>query len=331
MTRLRSTVRQVVAAAAALLVAAATLPSGAAQAAAFPDKPLRLIVSFPPGGVSDIIARPLADKLSALLGQPVVIDNRGGAAGTIGAAFVANATPDGYTLLFGSANELAMSPSLYRSLPYDPKAFEAVAPVAEFPNVLVVGPKSRAGSLAELTALARAKPDAVAFASSGNGSTNHLAAETYRGLTGVKIVHVPYKGGGPALIDLIGGQVDAMFATLPSAIPFVRDGKLKALAVTRATRSRALPDVPTTAEAGVPGLVVTTWNGIFAPAGTPAPVVARLRTAVQQVTASDDFRRHLANIGAEPMTVSTDAFRKTVQSDFYRWAKIIHDAGITAN
>ena len=242
--------------------------------------------------------------------------NRGGAAGTIGAAAVANAPPDGYTLLFGSANELAMSPSLYRTLPYDPlHAFVPIAPVAEFPNVLVVGPGLAATTVAQLTAMAKAAPGTVAFASSGTGSTNHLTEEAYR---------------TAAAVDVIGGQVQAMFATLPSAINLIRTGKLRALAVTRDARSPALPDVPTMREAGVP-LVVSTWNGVLAPAGTPDAVVDRIRTAVRRAVASDAFRRHLQTIGAEPMDVTPSAFASLMQADFERWAQVIRRAGITAN
>ncbi len=313
------------------VASAVALPARALAADAWPTHPIRLVVSFPPGGVSDVIARPLADQLAHELGQPVVIDNRGGAAGTIGATTVANASPDGYTLLFGSANELAMSPSLYRTLHYDPlKSFVAVAPVAEFPNVLVVGNGSPAKNVAQLTAIAKAKPGSLTFASSGVGSTNHLTEERWRSVAGVDVVHVPYKGGGPALVDLIGGQVDAMFATLPSAINLIRSGKIRALAVTRDTRSPALPDVPTMREAGAPGVTVSTWNGVFAPAATPGPVVERLRAAVERVVGSDAFRRHLATIGAEPMTVSPAAFTALMHDDFERWAEVIRNAHITA-
>ncbi len=305
--------------------------SCAVHAETWPARPIRLVVSFPPGGVSDVIARPLADQLARELGQPVVIDNRGGAAGTIGAASVANAAPDGYTLLFGSANELAMSPSLYRSLPYDPqKAFVAAAPVAEFPNVLVVGANAPSTTVAKLVAAAKAKPGTVSFASSGVGSTNHLTEERWKAASGVDVVHVPYKGGGPALVDVVGGQVDAMFATLPSAINLIKSGRLHALAVTRASRSPALPDVPTMREAGTADVVVETWNGVFAPAGTPDAVVVRLRAAVQHVVASDAFRQHLAAIGAEPMTQSPAAFATLMHDDFVRWADVIRAARITA-
>ena len=302
-----------------------------ATAQTYPNKPVRLVVPFPPGGVADLIARPLAEKLSGTLGQPVVVDNRGGATGTIGAAAVATAPADGYTLLLGTTNEIAMSPTLYKSLPYDPtKAFAAVAVVAEFPNVLVVGPSVKANSLKELIALAKATPGKLTFASSGAGSTNHLTAELFKSIAGVEVIHVPYKGGGPALNDLLGGHVDAMFATLPSAIAHIKAGKLKALAVTGERRSRALPDVPTATEAGAPGLVVTTWNGILAPAGTPPAVLERLQRDVTAAANSPEIKERYASVGAESMTLTSEQFANTIQKDYARWAQVIKQAGITA-
>lgn len=307
------------------------LIAGSVTAQPYPNKPVRLIVPFPPGGVADLIARPMAEKLSLSLGQPVVIDNRAGATGTIGAAAVATAAPDGYTLLLGTTNEIAMSPTLFKSLPYDPtKAFAPVAPVAEFPNVLVVGPSVKVRTLEEFIALAKANPGKLTFASSGPGSTNHLTAELFKSIAGVDVIHVPYKGGGPALNDLLGGHVDAMFATLPSAVPQIKAGKLKALAVTGERRSRALPDVPTASEAGAPGLVVTTWNGILAPAGTPPAVLERLQREVAAAAAMTDVRERYATVGAEPMSLSPEQFRSLIQKDYARWAQIIKQAGITA-
>jgi tripartite-type tricarboxylate transporter receptor subunit TctC len=302
-----------------------------ASAQTYPNKPIRLIVPFPPGGVADLIARPLAEKMASSLGQPVVVDNRAGATGTVGAAAVANAPADGYTLLLGTTNEIAMSPTLYKTLPYDPtKAFAPIAPVAEFPNVLVVGPSVKANSLKELIALAKVSPGKLTFASSGAGSTNHLTAELFESIAGVKVTHVPYKGGGPALNDLLGGHVDAMFATLPSAVAHIKGGKLKALAVTGERRSRALPDVPTASEAGAPGLVVTTWNGVLAPAGTPPAIVERLHKEVAAAANLADVKERYATAGAETMTLTPDQFRKTIQEDYARWAKVIKQAGITA-
>ena len=315
----------------AALLAALLLPA-AAPAQTYPEKPIQLVVPFPPGGVADLIARPVAEKIAQSLGQPVIVENRGGATGTIGAAYVANARPDGYTLLFGTTNEIAMSPTLYKSLPYDPtKAFAPVMPVAEFPNVLVVGPTVRARSFDEFVALARTKPKSLAFASSGEGSTNHLTAELFKAQAKVDILHIPYKGGGPALVDVTGGHVDAMFATLPSAVALIESGKVRALAVTGARRSSALPDVPTARESGLPALVVTTWNGVLAPAGTPAAIVDRLHQALAEAVKDTAIKEKLASFGADPMTASPQEFAATIRADFARWSSVIKDAGIKAN
>ena len=318
---------------AARLLAAAFLvgAAGVASAQSYPSKPIKLVVPFPPGGVADLIARPLADKLSASLQQPVVVENRAGATGTIAGAYVANAAADGYTLLLGTTNEIAMSPSLYKSLPYDPtKAFSPIAPVAEFPNVLVVGSSVQADSLKALVALAQQRPGKLTFASSGPGSTNHLTAEIFKKLAGVDVVHVPYKGGGPALTDLVGGHVDAMFATLPSAVQYIRTGRLRALAVTGSRRSGSLPDVPTAQEAGLPGLDVTTWNGVLAPAGTPDDVRAVLFKHIQAGAAQADVRERYIEAGAEPMSADAEQFGKMIRDDFARWSAVIKDAAITA-
>jgi tripartite-type tricarboxylate transporter receptor subunit TctC len=314
---------RIAALAAALLFPLATL------AQSYPDKPIHLIVPFPPGGVADIIARPVAEKMAATLGQPVIVENRGGATGTIGASYVAHSAPDGYTLLFGTTNEIAMSPTLYHALPYDPtKDFAPVAIVAQFPNVLVTGPTVSAARLADLTAQAKAKPKSLTFASSGQGSTNHLTAELYQNQADVQVVHIPYKGGGPALVDLTGGHVDAMFATLPSAVALIKGGKLHALAVTGERRSPTLPDVPTAGEAGLPGLVVTTWNGVLAPAGTPQAIVDRLAQALKQAVDTPDLQKKLEAVGAEPMYTPPQAYARIIRDDYTRWSTLIKKAGI---
>jgi tripartite-type tricarboxylate transporter receptor subunit TctC len=296
----------------------------------YPTRPIHLIVPFPPGGVADIIARPIAERLLILLGQPVVVENRGGATGTLGASFVAHATPDGYTLLLGTTNEIAMSPTLYQSLPYDPTtAFAPITSVAVFPNVLVVSSEASVKTLADLVALARAKPGAVTFASSGIGSTNHLTAEIFQRQAGVTILHVPYKGGGPALADVYAGQVMAMFATLPSAIGLIKGGKLRALAVTGANRSSALPDVPTGKESGMAGLVVTTWNGFLAPAGTPPEVIARLHKAIADAVADPALKHAFAALGADTELITPQQFAQRIRSDFDYWSGIIKQAGIS--
>jgi tripartite-type tricarboxylate transporter receptor subunit TctC len=296
----------------------------------YPTRPIHLIVPFPPGGVADIIARPIAERLSASLGEPVVVENRGGGTGTLGASYVAHAAADGYTLLLGTTNEIAMSPTLYPSLPYDPTtAFSPITSVAEFPNVLVVSSDSAIRTLADLVAMARAKPGGLTFASSGVGSTNHLSAELFQRQADVKILHVPYKGGGPALADVYAGQVTAMFATLPSAIGLIEGDKLRALMVTGAKRSDALPDVPTAKESGMPELVVTTWNGFLAPAGTPQEVVARLHKALADAVADPVLRQTFGTLGAETELITPQQFALRIRNDFDFWAGFIKHAGIS--
>jgi tripartite-type tricarboxylate transporter receptor subunit TctC len=295
----------------------------------YPVRPIHLIVPFPPGGVADIIARPIADRLAASLGQPVVVENRGGVTGTLGASYVAHATPDGYTLMLGTTNEIAMSPTLYQSMPYDPTtAFAPITPVAVFPNVLVVGAQVPVKTLADLVAMARAKPNTVTFASSGVGSTNHLTAEIFQRQANVTILHVPYKGGGPALADVYGGQVTAIFATLPSAVGLIKGSKLRALAVTGLNRSNVLPDVPTGKESGMPELVVTTWNGVLAPAGTPPDVVARLHKALADAAADPALKQIFGALGAETELISPEQFGLRIRTDFDRWSAVIKQAGI---
>jgi tripartite-type tricarboxylate transporter receptor subunit TctC len=310
------------------LLIALALPA-ACLAQDYPSRPIHLIIPFPPGGVADVIARPIADKLSKSLGQPVVVESHAGATGTLGASFVAHATPDGYTLLLGTTNEIAMSPTLFKSLPYDPNtAFAPITPVAVFPNVLVVGKDLPVKTLADLIALARAKPDTLTFASSGIGSTNHLTAEIFEREANVKIQHVPYRGGGPALIDVSGGHVTAMFATLPSAVSLIQGGTVRALAVTGLHRSAILPDVPTAKEAGLPGLVVTTWNGVLAPAGTPPEIVERLHKALAAAVADPSLKEIFASVGADIESTSSPEFTARIRSDFDRWSSVIKQAGI---
>jgi tripartite-type tricarboxylate transporter receptor subunit TctC len=293
----------------------------------WPDRPLKLVVPFPPGGVADVLARPLAQALAAGLGQPVVVENRGGAAGTIGAAAVARAAPDGLTLLFGTANELAMTPPLHPDLPYDPRTgFAPITPVASFPNVLVVRPGSGLESLPALLAEAKRRP--LSYASSGIGSTNHLSGALLAEQAGMALTHVPYSGGGPALNDVIAGHVDLFFATLPSVTGHVRGGQLKALLVTAERRSPALPEVPSAAEAGLPELLVSTWNGVLAPAGTPRPVVLRLHGNILSALEEPALRERYALVGAEPLTLAPEAFATLLARDLERWTAVIRRAGI---
>jgi len=308
---------------------AAGLLSAATSAQQYPAKPIRLVVPFPPSGPADVIARPLAQRLGEVLGQPVVVENRAGATGTIGASFVAKSPPDGYTLLMGTSNELAMSPGLYSKLPYHPSAdFAPVSVVIVFPNILIAHPALPVRSTAELIALAKARPGQLNFATSGPGSTNHLSGELFKTLAGVKVAFVAYKGGGPAVTDLMGGHVDAMFATMPSAVSFVQSGKLRGLMVTDGKRWSAAPEVPSAREAGVPGLIVLTWNGVLAPAGTPAALVAKLNADIVKVANTPEMKERMAAQAAEVTTTTPEEFAGILRRDFEKWLKVIKSAGI---
>ena len=293
----------------------------------YPQKPIRLILPVPPGGVADVIARPLAQKLTQDLGQPVVMDHRPGATGAIGLGLAAKAAPDGYTLLWGSTNTLCMGAALYaKSPPTDDYA--AITPVIIFHNVLVMHNAVPAASMAELIALAKAKPEALRFASSGEGSTNHLTAALFEALTKTKLTHVPYKGGGPALIDVLGGHVDGMFATVPSAVTYIRDGRLKALVVTSEKRETALPSVPSAKEAGLPGLIVSTFNGVLAPAGTPRSIVNTLHAAIKKAAQAPDMVERYAAQAAEVYITTPEQFATMIRNDFVKWGKFVKDIGL---
>ena len=304
--------------------------SAQAGAQTYPTKPIKLVVPFPPGGVADIIARPLAEGLTNYLGQPVVVDNKGGATGTIGASFVANAPADGYTLLLGTSNEITMSPTLFKTLPYDPNiAFTPITPVGEFPNVLVVGPSVTSKNLTEFIELIRSKPNRITFASSGTGSTNHLTAVLFANQAKLDIVNVPYRGGGPALADLLGGQVDALFATLPSAMAQIKAGKLRALAVTGNTRSAVLPEVPTIKELGLAGVVVTTWNGVLAPAKMPPKLAKQIHDAIVHVAEEPSFKEKMLAVGVEPAILASPEFSARIKAEYEKWSVLIKRSGMT--
>jgi tripartite-type tricarboxylate transporter receptor subunit TctC len=303
---------------------------GVAFAQPYPAKPVRLVVPFPPGGPADSVARVLAAKLNESLGQQVVVDNRPGATGTIGAGIVAKSPPDGYTLLLGTSNEIAMSPGLFEKLPYDPtKDFTPVSNVINFPNILVVNPHLPAQTLSQLVTLARSKPGQLSFATSGIGSTNHLTGVVFQSIEKVKINFVPYKGGGPAVTDLLGGHVDTMFATMPSVVPFVKSGKLKALVITDDKRWSALPDVLNAKEAGVPALQVITWNGVIAPAGVPDAIVTRLNSDIVASANSPDMKARMRAQAAEIGTTTPDEFAAMIRNDYAKWSKVIKQAGLT--
>jgi tripartite-type tricarboxylate transporter receptor subunit TctC len=309
------------------LAFALALATGA-FAQTFPSKPIKLIVTYPPGGGADLMARLIAPRMAETLGQPVVVENKPGAGGQIGAGEVARAAPDGYTILLDAANH-AVNPSLYATLPYDPaKAFAPISLLVRFPNVLVVNPQFPAKDVKELIAMAKAKPGSVAFASSGSGSAQHLAGELFRQRAGVDMTHIPYKGGGPALNDVIGGQVPIFFGNMASSLPHVKAGKLRALAITGSKRSDALPDAPTMVEAGLADYEVYEWNAIFAPAGTPAPVVAKLAEAIAKALHAPDVRERVASLGGEIAALGPHDTARFVGEQTEIWGKVIRAARI---
>jgi tripartite-type tricarboxylate transporter receptor subunit TctC len=309
--------------------AALLLVSVCVPAQTFPGKPIRLIVTYPPGGGADLMARLVAPKMGEVLGQPVIVENKPGASGQIGAGEVARAPVDGYTLLLDALN-YAVNPSLYGAkLPYEPaKAFTPVGVLALYPNVLVVTPGFEARDVKQLIAIAKAKPGSVAFASSGSGSAQHLSGELFQQRAGVQLTHVPYKGGGPALNDVIGGQVPVFFANMASSLQHVKAGKLRALAITGGKRSAALPDVPTMAEAGVPGYEVYEWNAIFAPAGTPAPVLAKLADALAKAMQTPEFRERVASLGGELAAYGPADADRFVREQTELWGRVVRAGSI---
>jgi tripartite-type tricarboxylate transporter receptor subunit TctC len=294
----------------------------------YPTKPIRLVVPFPPGGATDLIARAVAQKLGETWGQSVVVDNRPGAGGNIGTELVARSAPDGYTLEMGTVGTHAINASLYSKIPYDHvKDFAPVILVAGVPNVLVVNPAVPANSVQELIAYAKANPGKLNFASSGSGTSIHLSGELFKVMTGVQMTHVPYKGSAPALADLLGGQVQLMFDNLPPSLPQIKAGKLRALAVTSATRAPALPDVPTVAESGLPGFEASSWFGILAPAGTSPAIIAKINGEVAKWLASPEGKDKLASIGANAAGGSPEDFARHIQAETAKWAKVVKESG----
>lgn len=303
--------------------------AAAATDSEYPTRPIRMIVAYPPGGSTDLAARIVTQKLAPVLSQPVIVDNRAGASGTIGAGLVTRAKPDGYTLLFGSAAELTIQPTMVKNLPYDTlKDFQPVTLVGRVPFMLVVHPSVSAGSVKELVALAKAKPGVLNFASFGYGTTNHLTGEAFCAATGVNIMHIPYKGSAPAIADLLGGQVQMTFDTVGVVLPQVRAGKLKALAVTTSKRSPLAPDVPTMDEAGVAGFTTGTWWGVLAPARTPAPAVGRLAKEIAAIVRTSEVAQIFTERGFEPVGNTPTEFRAFIESETRRWLKVAQDAGL---
>ncbi len=299
-----------------------------ALAQIYPTKPIRMIVAYPPGGGTDIVGRMMAQKLSENLGQTVVIDNRGGAAGSIGSEIAAKSVADGYTILMGNVAPNAINVSLYAKLGYDPvKDFEPVSLVASTPNILVVNQSLAVKTVADLVALAKAKPATLNYPSAGLGSSSHLAGELFDNLAGVKMVHIPYKGGGPALTDLLGGQVQLMFATMPAAMPHVRSNRLRAVAVTSNKRSQAMPELPTIGET-LKGYDASTWYGVLVPARTPRPIVMRLHGEIVKILGVIETRDRLLAQGFEPVGSTPAEFATYINSEIVKWGKVIKAAGI---
>ena len=313
--------------AAGCLALAANVP----MAQDYPSRPVRFIVPFTAGGGGDLIVREVAQRLTARVGQSVVVDNRTGAGGNVGTELAARAPADGHTLLMANVAPMAINVSVYRKLPYDPaRDFAPLTLLASFPNVLVINPALPARTTAELIAYARTQPRALTCAISGAGSTTHLAGEFFRSKAKIELIHVPYKGGAAALIDLLAGQVDMYFGALPAALPHVRTGRLRALGVTSLARSGAAPDIPSIAEAGFPGFEAVTWIGAVAPAGTPAAIVARLNRELVDIMRVPELREKLLKEGAEPQTNSPAQFASYIRSEIAKWAEIVKLAGITA-
>jgi tripartite-type tricarboxylate transporter receptor subunit TctC len=316
-------------AAAGVFTAGSVLAQGAG--AEFPVRPIRIVVPFAPGGGTDITARIVGQRLNEAWGQPVVNDNRPGAGTMLGTEIVQKAPPDGYTMMIASASH-ALNPSLYRKVHYDPlRDFQAVTLAVSFSFLLAANPSLPAQSVRELVALAKAQPGKLTFASSGTGSTNHLAGELFRVMAGLDLIHVPYKGGGPAMNDVIGGQVSYMFGTVLETLPQARAGRLRALAVSSGKRASFAPELPTVAEAGVPGFDVTGWYAFLVPAATPKPVVERLNREITRILDLPAVRERFTTLGAEPWPTPADRAQAFIGTEVTRWRKVIQDAGIRAD
>lgn len=318
-------IRTLAAAAATALAGLLALSPAAAQD--FPNRPVTLVVPFAAGGSTDLVGRLIAEHMSAELGQPVVVENKGGAGGNLGAAQVAKATPDGYTILMGTVATHALNPAIYKKMPYDPvTSFAPISLLAVVPNVLVVNPSFPAKTTEELIVLLKKEPGKYSYASSGNGTPLHLSGELFKSMAGVDMQHVPYQGAGPALVDVLSGQVPIMFDNLPSSSGHIKSGKLRALGVTTAEKASSFPDVPTIAEA-VPGYETYTWNALFAPAGTPPEVVAKLNAAANKALADPKVQARLADFSAKPVGSTPEQLGEHVKKEMAKWAPIVKQSG----
>jgi tripartite-type tricarboxylate transporter receptor subunit TctC len=310
------------------LAACVALPAGMASAADYPSRPITMVVPFAAGGSTDLVARIIAEKMTEDLGQTVIVENKAGAGGNIGAAAVATSDPDGYTILMGTIATHALNPAIMKDMPYDPvKSFAPISLLVLVPNVLEVNPELPVKSVQELIALLKSKPGEYSYASSGIGTPLHLSGELFKALAGVDMVHVPYRGAGPALNDVVAGQVPIMFDNLPSSTQFIKAGTLRALAVTTKTRSPSFPDLPTMEEAGVPGYETYTWNALFAPAGTPQAVVDRLNAAAVKAVKDPALQPRLADLSATVVGSSADELAKHVVLELAKWAPIVKASG----
>jgi len=310
----------------------AATAAGAQTAPQYPAKPIRMIVTAAAGSGPDITARIVGQKLTAALGQPVIIDDRPGAGGSIAAELAAKAPPDGYTLVMASAGSHAVSPALYTKLPWDPvKDFVPITIVALAPNILIVHPSLPVKSVRELIALAKARPGQLSFGSGGSGSTAHLSGELFRTMANINIVHIPFKGAPSAALGVIGGQVEMALLNLPPTLPQVKSGRLKGLAVTTAKRTSAIPELPTIAEAGVPGYEASTWYGVMAPAGTPNEITGRLYTAIIADLRTDDTRARIAADGGEVVGSTPEEFAATLKRDLAKWTRVVKESGARAD
>jgi len=310
----------------ALLVA--LLAAGVAQAQGYPAKTIRWIVPWPPGGGADVLSRMLSPQLSEALRQQIVIDNRGGAAGNIGAELAAKSPPDGYTIVFAYSGTHSINPSIYRRMPFKESDFAPIVQLASVPQVLVVHPSLPVNNVKDLVTLAKGRPGELTYASSGSGAFNHLTGALFAQLTGTKLVHVPYKGGGPAAVALISGEVTMILGEPATIVGFVKSGRVRALAVTGAKRAPAMPELPTIAEAGVAGYEATSWNGMLAPAGTPADVIKRLNAEFNRIIGTPDMSKRMLDNGYEPVGGPPERFGELIRAEIAKWAPVVKAAGV---
>jgi len=318
---------QKVLAALAVLFAAA-IAAAPAIAQTYPSKPLRLVCPFPPAGAVDIASRAIANELQKILGQPVTVENRPGAGGNVGGEVAAKSAPDGYTLFMTTSGIQAINPALYAKMSFDPnKDFAPVAPLVSLNNVLVLNPSVHASTLRELITIAKANPGKITYASSGNGTSIHMSGELFKSMTGVDILHIPYKGSGPAVADLIGGQVNMMFDNIPSSLPHIKAGKLKAIATTGAKRDPALPDLPTIAEAGVPGYESGVWFGLSVPTGTPKDIIAKLNADAIRGAKSPEFNKRMGDLGYLIIPGTADQMADMIKAEIVRWTPVVKSSG----